>query len=168
MYERVLERLEPTGSRDQLESAGRLGRIPLAVHLEMCEALRDEVGRQAFRRYFCTTTLAASRQPLFRPLIDGFVQVFGISPLSTIKAAPRVWQIIFRGTGRLELESTSPNRVEAAVLQLHPSVRERDTLMLGVQGAFDAAIELADRRGHVELDNTDLSRGIARFAIRWL
>jgi len=118
VHARLLERV---ASRHLLEAAGRIAWIPLGIHMEVCDALRAEVGDPFYRHYFGATSLAAAKLPLFRPLVDGFAQLFGATPISTIKAAPRVWNAIFRDVGSLRVKALLSESAEATLVGLVPS-----------------------------------------------
>ena len=165
VHARLLERV---ASRHLLEAAGRIAWIPLGVHMEICEALRAEVGDPFYRHYFCATSFAGARLALFRPLVDGFLQLFGTTPLSTIKAAPRVWNAIFRDVGSLRLKALLPKSAEATIVGLDPSLRTSETFSIGVQGAFEAGIAFVGSRGFVGIDTSALQEGRTRFHVRWL
>lgn len=164
--ERVLERISPE-ARQQLDGAGPVSWLDLAYHLDVCEAVRAELGDPGYREHFCEATVKSGRFTLFRPLVQGFLRMFGPTPASTVKASPRAWTHIFRGLGQLEVGTEGDRSIEASIRHLHVSLRDTETFVFGVHGAYDACLEFVGYRGDVTIDTHDLASGDAHYRITW-
>ena len=163
---RVLDRL-PAQSRAAIDGAGPIAWLDLEHHRLVCEAIRDVLGDPDYRAHFCDATVHSGRMPLFRPLVQGFLRLFGPTPASTVRAAPRAWSHIFRDLGRFGVGEEGDRTIDAEVVSLHPALRRTETFALGVQGAFDACMEFVDYDGGTKLDTSEIDAGVLRYHVHW-
>ncbi|MEM6989394.1 MAG: hypothetical protein AAF721_02815 [Myxococcota bacterium] len=147
--------------------AKRIGWIDLGAHMEVCESIRAVLGPEGCRRHFCATTVRSGRGTLFGPLVDGFVSLFGPSPVSTVRASPRAWAFIFRGVGKLEIGDAEGTSIRASITELESSLRTTTTFAIGVHGALDACLEFVHRSGTVSMDTQRLGAGRVEYELRW-
>lgn len=161
----VRENLAAT-TRNSIDNAKRLGWIRLAEHMEVCETIRALLDDD-FRRHYRLTTYRGAVGPMFGPLLQGFVRLFGPTPVSSIRVTPRAWAFVYRGVGDPSVGPPEDDAITVALRGLHPVACETDTFALGVLASLEACLDMVRYEGVAEMDVSKLDSGRVDYRIRW-
>jgi len=161
----VRENLAAT-TRNSIEHTKRLGWIRLAEHMEVYETLRSILD-EGFREHVRLTTYRGGASQTFGPLLQGFVRLFGPSPVSSIRVMPRAWAFVYRGVGDSIVGSPEGDTITVALRGLHPVACETDTFAVGILGSLEACLDMVKYDGVVEMDASNVDSGRVDYRIRW-
>lgn len=162
--ERIRARLRPE-TEAAIASATRLDWLPFAANLELIEAVHAEGGEPAVREWARRALLRTARAPLLKPIVDGAVRLFGLEPGGVLRFAPRVWEIVFRHCGEMEV---APREREArlSLVRLPPPARHHPFL-ISVAGAVEATCEICRVKGQATVEPVEASSDRADLVLRW-
>lgn len=148
-----------------IEDAARVAWLPVEVDVALTLAVHKVTGDAGVRGWSRKTLLKTSQQPLLRTVVEAGVRIFGMTPRGLYRWVPHGWGTIYRDGGELTFEA----RVgESAVLVHHdiPAPMRSLPYLVGMAGAFEAVLDLAQADGEVRLDYAEPSN-LARYEIRW-
>jgi hypothetical protein len=146
----------------------RLGWISMGDHLALNEAAHRVVGDTTFRALWRRSMLRSFDHSTLKPLLDGAVRLFGLSPAGMTKIAPRAWALVSRDCGELVLEPSSrPNEARVVLAHFPPPLFRSRTFIVGLAGAFECFYDLSAVRGEVSITNERPDEGSAVFELRW-
>ena len=153
-------------TRNSIEHTKRLGWIRLAEHMEVCEALRGILDRD-YREHLRLSTYRGATGPLFGPLLQGFVRLFGPTPVSSIRVSPRAWAFVYRGVGDIVVGALEGDAITVTLRGLHPVACETDTFALGTLASLEACLDMVKYEGVAEMDSSKLDEGRVDYRVRW-
>ncbi len=105
--------------------------------------------------------------PLFAPLVRTAIRLFGLSPATCVRWAPKAWEASFRNAGTLTGEIVEPGRARLVYRDL-PSVRmDSDAWIESSQGSAYGVIEMTRAEGIVRIDLGSRARGGYSLEIEW-
>jgi len=149
---------------EEIENAWAAGWLPLAYDVELTSAFFRLAGPEracdAMRRNMAETF----RKPTLRPIIDGAIRIFGLSPGKLFGWAPRVWPLIFKDAGALHVE-LGDARATIRLVDLPPGIADNVDYLHGTASAIAAVFDLVGVRGDCRL--VGHGNGGARFELDW-
>jgi hypothetical protein len=149
-----------------VEESSRVAWLPLALDVELTEAVDRACGR-ARMKHWCRDAIARSTEgPLLRPLILG-LQALGFAPHNTLKRAPYGWTLIYRGCGELRYERVSERECALVQDDVAPAMLASEPYLDGIAGAFEAAIAIAGGRDPEVTAEHDLAQRRVLYRCRW-
>lgn len=89
--------------------------------MELLRACERVGGVELSERAAFGVTTRTEDHPLFRPLVQGALRLFGSGPVPLFKVLPRAWKISNRDSGVLEVE-TAPSDAKVHVHDLAPEL----------------------------------------------
>jgi hypothetical protein len=150
-----------------LEAAAGTAWLPVEDDVLLAGAVHDALGLHRFARFYREHFQGAFRTPLFRPIMDGALALFGSKPGLWARTIPPGWSVVFRDCGHWEIVRSLPGTVELALRDL-PDACLRDDVWLGaVAASLSAMIDAARVAGGVECVAFDRASREAAFAYRW-
>jgi hypothetical protein len=160
---RVRAELKPA-SLEEIQNAWAATWLPIRLDVELTEVFFRLAGSARGCQVMRGNLAATFEQPILRPLIEGALRVLGRHPGKVLRWAPRVWSLLFRDMGRLEVE-IQPGRAAVLMLDLPAEVAESREYLLGSAAAIAAVFDLTGYQGTCEL--REQGRGRARFELTW-
>jgi hypothetical protein len=145
----VRARLSPA-SLTLLAEAARSDWLPLAVNVEMAEAVHavaGELGARAWGRASFLVSLSA----FFRPLLQAITAIFDPSPSAICRFSPRAWLATYRGCGSIQVLDVGPDELRVALLDF-PEPLRRPAFLGSFAGTFEGIFDHCDYEGTVEVD----------------
>ncbi|MEK7703737.1 MAG: hypothetical protein AAB426_02165 [Myxococcota bacterium] len=163
----VLRQLDPD-LRGEVESVVGIGWLPFEKHSAVNEAARKVAGDRAFQEVWRRTMLRTFQQPLLKPIVDGGVRVFGLSPRTFARLTPTAWGLISRDAGDLLFEAQSGEQSARLSLRNFPlALATSGTFFLGMVGVFEAFFEATGTHGQVVLAQQVPAEGRAVYELSW-
>ncbi|MCY1078837.1 hypothetical protein [Archangium lansingense] len=151
---RVLPRV-PEQTLALIESAPRMGWVPIEESMKLTEPLHAALGTPGFREFLSTQAERMASYPLLQTFFDGSVRLFGLAPQALLKWSPYAWEQSFRDCGRLvyqpRQESAERGRVEMRLEDVPPLLLLEGTFAQALAGAFEMFLRRCNRKGRVEL-----------------
>jgi hypothetical protein len=173
----ALDRLEPglggrvlatvaDADRSRVEAALRIDWLPLEVHLSLNEAAREVAGAGTYARAWTAAMIHTFEQPILKPIVEAGVRLFGLTPLTFARLAPRAWDLLVRDAGALTTTIESSHRARIAVDHFVPELLKSDTFFVGMVGVFDSFFTITRTAGTVTLLEQDLRAGRAVYELK--
>jgi len=145
----VRARLSPA-SLAAIDEALRTTFLPLALNLEMAEAVFAEAGEQGARAWG-TESLIASLDGFFKPLFLGITRFVSPSPSALYRVLPHGWGATYRNGGELRVERPAEDRARIVGLGLPEAMHTR-AFLTAVCGTLGAAFRISSFTGEVVLE----------------
>jgi hypothetical protein len=95
----------------RIESATRVDWLPIETLLALLDATLATLGPEAAAAHWRRSTMRAFETPLVKPFTDGVVALFQPSPPRVFPLLPKLFQLIYRGIGRVLVENPAPDRL---------------------------------------------------------
>jgi hypothetical protein len=95
-----------------IKSASRVGWVDIETNLRLNEGIYQAVGIEGGRTFFRTLYNDFFGRPLFATFMQGIKALGGASPGSYIKHAPRGWDMLWRGLGKVKVGPRSDHSIE--------------------------------------------------------
>lgn len=164
LRERVLATV-PDADRRRIEAALRIDWLPLSVHLSLNEAARAVGGVDTYREAWTDAMAHTFGQPILKPIVEAGVRLFGLSPLTFARLAPKAWDLVVRDAGGLTTTVESPRRARLVVDRFVPELLKSDTFFVGLVGVLESFFALARTPGTVTLVEHDVRAGRAVYEL---
>lgn len=157
----------PPASLAQIVSTSRLDWLSADLDMDVTEAVTQVLGRERSAHFWRGSLLDAMDTPLLKPLIDGAIAIFGLSPGHLLKWAPRVWEAIYRNCGTMTVTSVSGTTAEIVLESIAPALRRSPDFIEALRASFETLFVLARTEGTVVIEEMDLGRARAVFGFSW-
>ena len=82
--------------REAFDDAALIGWLPYSVDVKMAEGVMEREGTEGLRSFVMGNVEEAKKAPVFRPIIDGSLRLFGASPTTILRIAPKLWGLHIR------------------------------------------------------------------------
>jgi hypothetical protein len=105
-----------------LDSASRLAWIPGAHDLALWRAIDVELGQAGLARLARALGLRHVRSGQLSGLLQGVIQLFGMTPAAIVRWIPRGYAEIHRGTGTLRVDEVTDGAARLVLDDLHPAL----------------------------------------------
>jgi hypothetical protein len=153
---RVLSQV-PAQTLAILESAPRMGWVPIEESMKLTEPLHATLGTPGFRQFLSAQADRMASSPLLQTFFDGAVRLLGLTPQALLKWSTYAWEQAFRDCGRLVYqpiqELRDGGRVEMRLEDVPPVLLLQGTFAQALAGAFEMFLRRCDRKGRVELQS---------------
>jgi hypothetical protein len=160
---RVRDRLG-AGALALVDGASRLAWIPGAIDVALWRAIAAELGADGVRRLSRALGVRHVRSGQLSGLLQGVVQLFGLTPTAIVRWVPRGFAEIHRGAGELRVEEAGEGLARLALTGLHPSLAGEPWLA-AVAGSFELALEVCALDGEAVLEQDGPDRAV--IVLRW-
>lgn len=148
-----------------IEQAHGTEHLPVALNVELAEAVFAEAGAEGSRRWG-TESLVHSFDGFFRPLFLGLTRVLGTTPATLFKAFPQGWDATYRGCGRVTVAHPGQGVTRVTVRGLPPELRGIPFLS-AVCGSLDSAFRVSRYTGKAVLEARELASPEASWLVEW-
>jgi len=162
---RLLDRLVVV--RRQIRPLGITAWAPADVLLDLDQALVDVLGARGARELWCDNLLEAMDSALLRPIISTSLRLYGDSPASLLRMAPRIHGLVSDGCGLLELDRATDGAVDLTLRGMPPALRERPGFRRAYVASCEASLARLGLHGEVVCVEHELDAGVCRFESRW-
>jgi hypothetical protein len=160
---RVLARMRP-GFEVEVASASRLDWMPVAEVALLCRAVREITDEETVRTWCRRATSFSLQTPLFRPILQGALAIFGKDPQRVYKVMPTAWIAAMKDCGQLVADVATPGVVTLTIHGMPAVARDRDFLV-AAGGAFEVVLDECGVDGRCQLELP--GAGDPRFVTRW-
>lgn len=89
---------------EAVDEAGPLGWVPYAFDVALTAALLHELGPEATEAFIGGMSEAALNSPLFRPIVEGSLRVFGPSHGMVVRLGAQLWPLMCRNVLDIHIE----------------------------------------------------------------
>jgi hypothetical protein len=146
----VRARIAPASLALVLEAA-RSDWLPLAVNVEMAEAVYAEAGAQRVRAWGRESFLV-SLTAFFRPLLQAITAIFHPSPAAICRFSPRAWLALYRNCGSLQIIFEAGAQELRIALVDFPEPLRRTPFLTSFAGTFEGVFDHCEYDGKVEME----------------
>ena len=87
-----------------VDDAGPLGWVPYAFDVRLTAGLLQELGESGAEAFVGGITEAALNSPVFRPIVEGSLRVFGPSHGMVVRLGPQLWPLLCRNVLEMRVE----------------------------------------------------------------
>jgi hypothetical protein len=150
---------------EAIEGGQPTGYLPLALNLEMAEAVFAVAGESGARAWG-TASLMASLQGFFKPLLVGLTRLVSPSPALMYKTLPQGWLTTYRNCGELRVVSRGEAAAQLVARDLPPGMCTRSFLS-AVCGTLETAFHVSRYTGQVTLEPFTPGGGDAAWSVTW-
>lgn len=157
----------PPASLEQIVSTTRLDWLSADLDMDVTEAVHQVLGPERSAHFWKGSLLDVMETPLLKPLIDGAIAIFGLSPGNLLKWAPRIWEAIYRNCGTLTLTAAGTATAEVVYESIPPALRRSPDFIEALRASFETVFVLAQVQGVVVVEEMDLTHGRAVYAFSW-
>lgn len=152
---------------DAIEGASRVEWLPVELDVEVTEAIERALGAEACRQWAREGLRISMETPLLRPVVDGVVRLFGLSPEHLFRVVPRGIGQVYRSVGEMRFISRGPGEVALVWERLAAPVVPSVPFFDGTAGAFEAVFDITKRSGSVTLEEHDVDARRVTFRCCW-
>jgi hypothetical protein len=155
------------GTLSTIEGTLALGWVPMAVHMDLSDALRDTLGPERSLELWRTTMTTSFERPLLRGFVRMTTNLLGVTPMSLFRRGESIYEHVTRDVGKMRFEPTGPTS-GVAELQGFPASRFNFACYVeGTQGCLLACFDICRAIGTATVTRLDDVRGEAVFALEW-
>lgn len=161
--------LLPEEALRSVSAASGLDWLPVAINLQVTQAIYDGLGGAEADRFFRAHTVASLDGPILQTLVTTAVRMFGLDPVSFARWVPRAWHMLFRGVGEWQVEELQPEATSAVLTlaRLPRACAEHATWIRSVSHSLGALYDLAQVQGIVEVPLLAQDATQVAFRLRW-
>lgn len=137
------------------DDAPLLGWLPYAVDVRMAEGILAKRGADGLRAFVLGNTAEATQSPAMRPVLDGALRLFGVTPATLLRVMPELWKISYRAVLDLRVVSLGPRAVRLEGARVCDEMLTSRAAHLVLSAQAEGAMALAQARvslGEVRLD----------------
>ncbi len=161
---RVRALLDPASVKT-IEESVRTGHLPLALNIELAEAVHRVAGEAGSRRWG-TASFVASLEGFFKPLLVGLTRLVAPSPTLMFKTFPQGWATTYRGCGEFVVSQPAPGQTRLVGRGLAPAML-CPAYLAAVCGTLAGAFEVSSYTGTVTLEPRDAKSPDASWLVEW-
>ena len=150
---------------EELESASRVGWLPLRVDVELTECFFEVAGEERALQILRDNMANTLDSMVLKPLLDGAFGIFGRSPAKILKWSPKAWYLLYRNCGQLVLAKSDDRSAVLEGTDLPPELVASANYMKGVAAALLGFFDVLGIDAECELGK--LGQGRATFSLTW-
>jgi hypothetical protein len=132
-------RARQRASIDAIERAGRMEWLPVRLDAELMEAIAAEGGLRAVHKLNSEAITKTIEGPLLRPLVEGAIKLFGVTPSSLVRWTRHAYLQIYRDCGDVLVNE---DRTLVSVTGLPAHLRASQPWLEGIAGALDGTVRV--------------------------
>jgi hypothetical protein len=150
---------------EDLESASRIGWLPLRVDIELTECVFEVAGEERALQVLRHNLANTFDSMVLKPILDGAFAIFGRSPAKMLKWSPKVWSLLYRNCGQLLLAESDDRSATLEGIDLPPELVASASYMKGFAAAILGFFDVLGIDAECEL--RELGRGRTAFFLTW-
>ena len=152
---------------EQIERTSRVGWLPVEVDVQLTAAFYAEAGALTARAALRRTFIEAFDSPMLSPMLAAGQRVFGSRVESLLRWAPRVWSLLYRDCGSMELVQGDPGKATLQLIELPPELRSCPEYVDGTAAMLAGFLDVVAREGDATVDTRRLVAGEVSFNLTW-
>lgn len=165
---RTVREMMGPAALSQVDDALPVAWHPMSLHMRLSDAVRDVVGPERNVRVWTETMATTFQRPLLRGFVSMSTSLFGVSPLSVLRQADRIYLQLTRDLGALRFDARPGKDAGEITLRGFPAKRYRFICFVeGLMGCIDACFPLADAEGRITVLDVDEARGDVQYGMTW-
>jgi hypothetical protein len=154
-------------TRETIESAARVGWLPIELHVRLADVMQDTFGAVRAHSYYRRAFAGYATGPVLGPLMQTAARLLGISIPTFVRWASRAWESSFRNMGALVGEVVAADRARLTYRGLPAVCTASDGWMLSAQGSAYGAYDILGVAGVVRVDMSKRSEGEMVLDLEW-
>lgn len=163
--EAVLEGLEPLV--DTIEQASNLAWLPLAVNLQLTEAIFRALGDEAADAFYQNWLKRQMSAPAFAGLVRTALSLFRYDTASVAQWIPKAFDLMYRDYGSIEIETVSPLQVNVDLRGAPRELMTHAPWQRSVCSGMYALFFLTGVKGTVEVAEVSLKKRTLSYKLCW-
>jgi hypothetical protein len=152
---------------ERIESAGNLAWLPIALNLELTDAVFRALGREQAEAFYQTWLKRQMGAPAFSGLVRTALALFRFDTAGVAKFIPNAFDLMYRDYGTFVIEHTGPEQVNVELQSMPAELVAHENWPRSVCSGLHALYFLTGVRGTSELSSVDPSTRSVRFLLRW-
>lgn len=149
-----------------IDAAMRSSWLPIALDVQLTEAVFDEVGEAGAQALAKDALKASLTGPLLRPFRDAAIKLFGIRTHAVLGVVPKAWGQIFRGVGDVAATQRSPQHAVITIAGACDEVLRSPAWCAGTAGTFQGIAEMSGALARAEV-RIDVAARAVHFDLTW-
>jgi len=142
------------------KAASRADWLPMTFDFKLTAVVHDLGGKDAVVALNRASFLAATDGPLLRPIVQGALRVFGVSPRAFVKMVGNAWEAGTRNAGAMSASFEDDHSAIVVLNGLHAELRWYE----GFIGLLEGVYEITAHEGTATVTAHD---GGATYEMRW-
>ena len=154
--------------REAFDDAGLIGWLPYAVDVKMAEGVMEKEGPDGLRAFVMGNVEEAQKAPVFRPIIDGSLRLFGASPTTILRIAPKLWGLAYQDVLTLEVRGDATDRdYTFSALGVCDEMLHSRAAQIVLRAQCHLAFQLLGTAGEVSMPKVDARQRAIDVTITW-
>lgn len=150
-----------------IEEAGNLDWLPIAVNLELTDAIFHGLGDEQADTFYQTWLKRQMSAPAFAGLVRAALAVFRFDTAAIARWIPKAFDLMYRDYGDFTIEPVSPLQVNVELSKMPHELAVHENWQRSVCSGLYALFFLTRVKGTAELASVDTARRTLRIALRW-
>lgn len=146
-----------------IRAASRVDFLPLALNVEIVQAVHAEGGPDGTRRW-TRASMALATGAYLKPLLNVVVALLAPSPAALYRHVPRAWTLVYRSCGRIEVEDAGPGMTRFSCVDFPPELRVPE-FVASMAGTLESIFDLCPYDGRVRVEGS--ADGTVRYLATW-
>ena len=142
----------PAELRTRAESSAPEAWVPIDAHVQLAEVLQATFGAARAHQFYRRAMQESLAGPLFAPLVRTAFRLFGVSPSTFVRWAPKGWEASFRNAGTVSGELVGKRHARLVYRDLPSVCMDSDPWIESSQGSAYGVLEMTGKVGVVRLD----------------
>jgi hypothetical protein len=166
----IAQRFYATMRREHLDAvrdAMPLAWLPIALDVEMAEALLDSHGPRGAHEFYAAMFRAGREQSLLAPLARTAERLLGATPATFAKWLPMAWGALFRDAGAIRVESIERERAVLLYEGIPEECARSEAWVDSLASGLDPVFETTRTSGVVRTEKSALRDGRLVFTLAW-
>lgn len=153
----------------KIESAPPVSWLDEPTYNALTESIRAELGDVEMQRMYRRLGRRILSNPNLQSFIEGVIRLFGLSPHSLLRAAPRGRDSVVQSSGTMTYERAGPRSARLHLRDFPVSTFRSGTTIVLLSGTWLGLLDAADagERATVTMEDVDLQAGRATFFLNW-
>jgi len=147
-----------------IDDASRLTWLPGAIDIALWRAADLELGTAGAARLARAVGLRHVRSGQLSGLLQGVVQLFGLTPAALVRWMPRGLAEVHRGVGTLRVDDLSEGAARLVLEELHPALTDEPWLT-AVARSLEFPLDLCALDGEATLERAGPEQAV--ILLRW-
>lgn len=167
LADHLLHKLGPE-LREAFDEVGIIGWLPYAVDVKMAEGVMEKEGPDGLRRFVMGNVEEAQKAPVFRPIIDSSLRLFGASPTTILRIAPKLWNLAYQDVLSLEVHGEATERdYTFTALGVCDEMLQSKAAQIVLRAQCHLAFQLLGTAGEVSMPKVDARLRTIDVTITW-
>jgi len=162
----VLEQLDPR-TLPAIESCLAVAWVPMFVHMDLSDALRDVVGPVRNVEVWRSTMTASFNRPFLRGFVHMTTSLLGLSPSSLFRRGESIYGHVTRDIGSIRFVSAGSNEGLIEMEGFPASEFTFPCYVEGLHGCLLACFDVCRSDGRIIVTGQDARAGSATYHAIW-